>query len=172
MSLARGLAGTRLQERASAEEPEDLWLKDAFLGGRTFTGKTVTVESALAFDAVVACVRLLSESCGAFPLKVYERTADDRKRPLPAHNTYRLLHDRPNWEQPPVTVWGLVMTHLVTWGDSFLGKTFDAKTGAVIALWPIKPDRVRVERKNGHKIYWVRSEHGVQEKSHDARTVI
>lgn len=174
MSLARALAGTRtreLAERASGE-PEDLWLKEAFHSGRTFTGKTVTVESALSFDAVVACVRLLSESCGAFPLKVYKRVEDDRKRPVPAHNTYRLLHDRPNWEQPPVTVWGLVMTHLVTWGDAFIGKTFDAKTGTVIALWPIRPDRVRVERKDGRKIYWVRSEHGAAEKQHDARTII
>lgn len=170
MSLVRGIAGrpVQLEQR---KQPDDHWLKDAFMGATVQTGKLVTVETALAFDAVTACVRLLSETCGAFPLKVYE-TVDGRRREADGHNTFQLLHDRPNWEHPPVTFWGLVMTHLVTWGDSFIGKTFDANTGLVVALWPVRPDLVRVERKGGQKVYWVRQERGVAEERHDARTMI
>jgi HK97 family phage portal protein len=140
------------------------WLADA-IGGKSHAGLRVTEENALKLDTVVACVRLLSETIGGFPLKVYAGELDGDREPALRHPTYALLHDRPNPTMPPVTFWGLAATHLVTWGESFLGKSRKRRSrrSQPDALWPIEPGRVRVELRNdGEKLYWIKDAQGVE----------
>ena len=136
------------------------WLAD-LLGGKSHTGKLVTLESALKLDTIIACVGLLSETVGGFPLKVYQGDPDDEREAVPEHPTYELLHSRPNPAMPPVTFWGLVMMHCATWGESFIGKRFSPR-GQVNQLWAVEPGRVRVELREGEKLYWVKNEDGVE----------
>jgi phage portal protein BeeE len=55
-------------------------------------------------------------------------------------------------------LWRLVMLHLNTWGNAYLGKKFAG--GQVVELWPIRPDRVRVARTNGVKQFFLRDAYG------------
>jgi HK97 family phage portal protein len=54
------------------------------------------------------------------------------------------------------TYWGTVAGHLLTWGNSYSEIEFNG-AGDVVALWPISPDRVRVERRGGKVLYDVDS---------------
>ena len=153
MSFVRRLAGAPVQERAHYEQLEPNWLHQLF--GKSAAGKTVTVETAMQLDAVVGCVRLVSETVGAFPLKTYEeRDEGEVRREVRKHPTYELLHRRPNPEHPPVTFWGLAATHLLTWGDAFIGKSF-GRGNRVERLWTVHPQRVEVKRENGRKLFIV-----------------
>lgn len=164
MSLLGTIVGAGPAQARHAHGAEDsATVLEAFLGSRTQAGKTVTVESALGLAAVWACVRLLEGSIGQLPLIVYERLDDDGRRRAQGHPAHRLLGRQPNAEMTPRFFWGLVMTHLATWGNAYLGKTFAG--GRVAELWPIIPKRVRVERRNGQKLFWVRDAKGVERRT-------
>jgi HK97 family phage portal protein len=131
----------------------------AFLAGKTDAGKLVTVERALGITAVYAAIRILSDTVGMLPLKVWARLQGGGVQEAWYDPAHRLLSETPNQEMTAATLWSLVMAHLNAWGDAFLGKEFDS-SGRVSALWPIRPDHVRVERKGGVKLYWIRDNLG------------
>jgi HK97 family phage portal protein len=161
--LTRGIAGGLFGASPNggggaqpATGPQDIWLQGMFASGKSYTGKSVTVESSLQFDAVLGCVRLLSESIGAMPLKVYT-DADPR---VEARNTWQweLLKRRTNPELPPIDFWALIITWLNTWGNAFVGKQI--RGNKIVALWPIEPHLVQVARENGKKAYYVQTGDG------------
>jgi len=124
-----------------------------WLGG-TEAGQAISVERSLRLDAVVACLRALSDSVGALPLKVYQRTrasAGRGRMELWSDPTYRLLHDEPNPEATAVDLWSQVMVHLNTYGNAYLGKVPvpdpSSPTGRRVGeLWPLPPESVTVCR--------------------------
>jgi HK97 family phage portal protein len=138
-------------------------LRQAFLGARTETGKTVTVERALQFDVVWACIRFRAWSIGQLPLLAYERLGDHERRRARDFPTARILR-RPNVEQSGFQAWGLASTHLNSWGNVYLGKAFHPMSGRVRALWPIHPELVRVGREGGQKVFYIRdAESGIED---------
>lgn len=154
-----------------AGEPDDtLWLRDAFHAAASPSGESVTVDRALTLDAVLACVRVLSDSVAALPLRVYLRTSGGALSEQWSRPVSRLLRDEPNPEMTAADLWGTVVAHLNLWGNAYLGKTL--RGGVVVALWPIHPERVRVGRERGVKTFYVRSEDGVSERRHTAADVI
>lgn len=160
MNPLQRIARAEISERGGTGGPVmDLgpWL-DAFSRNRTAAGKVVTVQGALGVAAVWAAVRVLSDTVGTLPLIVYRRVGDDRQR-APDNRTYKLLHDEPNPEMSAATFKRLLMVHLNTWGNAYVGKTF--RGTQVTELWPIRPDRVEVQRKNGVKVFQLRDENGV-----------
>lgn len=135
----------------------------AFFAGRSEAGKTVTVERALGIAAVLSCVLVRCDTVSALSLLTYERIGQEGeggRRVAVDDPIYRMLRLRPNPEMTAATCWGMVETHMTTWGEALIGKTFVG--GKVVELWPIRPDRVDVERRNGQKLYWVRDGKGVR----------
>jgi HK97 family phage portal protein len=132
---------------AAPGKPVDVqaW-RDAYQGGRPDAGEEVTIPTALSVSAVWAAIRVRSDAIGSLPLKVYERLGDSRE-PANDYEAYSLLHDRPNPEMPARLCWALVSTHMNAWGNAYVGK--ERKNGQVVALWPIRPDRVTVRRLAG-----------------------
>jgi len=154
-----GRGGTVPERQALVDDtPSPL---ESFFGARTQAGKTVTVETSLGLDAVWACIRILEGSIGQVPLLVYERLGDDERRRVSGHATARLLR-KPNREHTGRRWRGLVMTHLASWGNAYIGKSLTGNR--VTGLWPIKPDRVRVERRGGEKLFWVRDATGQESR--------
>ncbi|MGE4428955.1 MAG: phage portal protein [Solirubrobacteraceae bacterium] len=121
------------------------WLIDALGGGRTIAGERITVQTALAIDAVFACVNLIAGSVAALPLAVYRGQGNGRQRAY-TDPRWRMLHDSPNPEQPADVVQEHVMAHVLLWGNAYLEKIRRRSTGVVEELWPILPSRVVVER--------------------------
>lgn len=164
MSLVGRIVGGARAPRA-AVGGEDLWLREGFIGGSTTSGELVDVDRALHLDSVFASIRLISESGGALPLKVYDRLSDGSRSEAADDPVYERLHDEPNPEMSAVDLWALVLTHLVSWGNSYTGKR---RVGAAAPeLWQLMPDRMNVKRLGGRKIYEYRREDGRLETMSD-----
>ena len=131
-----------------------------FLFGGTTSGKAVNERTAMQTSAVYACVRILAESVAGLPLHVYERTANGSKSTKPSHPLYRLLHDEPNREMTSFVFRETLMSHLLLWGNAYAQIIRDGR-GFPIALYPLLPDRMTVDRnESGELVYTYQSDKG------------
>ena len=144
--LARGLGLT------------DPRLYHFFSSGPTHAGEVVTVDSSLQLDVVWACVRLISETIATLPLDTYKRDKNgqgifDAENPL-----YRILHDRPNADMTAAEFWTATSAAVLLWGNSYAAITrknddptsnegsLPGPDNPVVAITPMRPDRVTVRR--------------------------
>ena len=131
-----------------------------FLFGGTTSGKAVNERTAMQTSAVYACVRILAESVAGLPLHVFERTANGSKSTKPSHPLYRLLHDEPNREMTSFVFRETLMSHLLLWGNAYAQIIRDGR-GFPIALYPLLPDRMAVDRnESGELVYTYQSDKG------------
>ena len=131
-----------------------------FLFGGTTSGKAVNERTAMQTSAVYACVRILAESVAGLPLHVYERTANGSKSTKPSHPLYQLLHDEPNREMTSFVFRETLMSHLLLWGNAYAQIIRDGR-GFPIALYPLLPDRMAVDRReSGELVYTYQSDKG------------
>ncbi|WP_084963742.1 phage portal protein [Thermoactinospora rubra] len=136
MTILRGLAELRSPENP-AVPLTSATLLDWMGGPRTASGKRVTEKGALAFSAVFRCTALISGVSSALPLHVYRDGTHTRV-------ASQLLRN-PHPELTALEVWRLTFVHRCLWGNAYVQKLRDGG-GRVRELWPITPDRVRVER--------------------------
>jgi len=121
-------------------------------------GQTITPEIALTVSAVLAAFTILSEDISSLPLILYERQGRNKVRAY-GSPYYRLLHDKPNPEHTSMIYRELVISHMLAWGNSY-SQIVTNSAGDVTQLWPLRPDRMMVQRLNGEKIYLYRSTGG------------
>lgn len=117
----------------------------SFFMGNSTSGKRVNERTAMQMTAVYSCVRILSEAVASLPLHFYEYQEDGSKIKAISHPIYRLLHDEPNPEMTSFVFRETLMTHLLLWGNAYAQIIRNGK-GEVIALYPLMPDRMRVDR--------------------------
>lgn len=126
---------------------------DLFGGAPSKSGVEVTPDSALAHSAVFACVKVLSETLASVPLVVWRKRSNGRgKDRATDHPLYRLLHRQPNGEQTSFGFREVMMAHLALRGNALAFKD-TTKGGTIRGLWPLRPDRVTKERRNGVVLY-------------------
>ena len=123
-----------------------------FMGGST-AGKAVNERSAMQMTAVYACVRILSEAIAGLPLHLYEYGCDGSKEKAAEHPLYFLLHDEPNKEMTSFVFRETLMTHLLLWGNAYAQVIRNGK-GEVIALYPLMPNRMEVNRTDKGQLYY------------------
>lgn len=117
-----------------------------FLGGTpSGSGVTVTATTALQSMAVLACVRLLSETIASLPLHTYRRLPKGKERAtsLPL---YPVLHNLANEEMTSFDWREAQMANLLLRGNAFSYIDWSQR-GTVRGLWPLRSDQVTVERK-------------------------
>lgn len=124
--------------------------------------------TALATPNVYACVRVLADAAAACPLIPYRRLADDERRR--AGGRVADLLKRPAEDVTQADLISTVMTHLLLWGNAYVGKYRDAD-GRVEQLLPIDPSQVTVERRSGRITFELSqdgrtSEHGLDDLIH------
>lgn len=146
MGLLTGFFERRAHPSADAD-----WGR--LLGGglETHAGVDVTVEGALSLPAVFACVRVLAETVASLPLLVYERLERGKRRAAD-YPLYNLLHRQPNPEQSAFDFFLLMMSHTATWGNAF-AEIEQSGRGGVLGLWPLRPDKMQMMRRNGRILY-------------------
>lgn len=125
-----------------------------FFGGSN-AGKRVTDKTALQHIVVYACVRVLSEAIAQLPLHVYKYT-DNGKERVPKHPLYFLLHDQPNPEMTSFVFRETLMSHLLIYGNAFAQIIRNGR-GDVIGLYPLMPDRVKVDRDEKNRLIYIYS---------------
>ena len=66
---------------------------------------------------------------------------------------YFLLHDEPNPEMTSFIFRETMMTHLLLWGNAYSQIIRNGK-GEVVALYPLMPDRMKVDRDEHGRLYY------------------
>lgn len=122
-----------------------------YRGEKAFTDEVITPEISLTVPAVLAAFTILSEDISSLPLLLYAQRGKNKFRAY--DNPYfRLMKDRPNEEHTSMVFREIMMGHLLGWGN-FYGQLVTDKKGDVVEIYPLRPDRMQVERKDGEKIY-------------------
>jgi HK97 family phage portal protein len=129
------------EQRTMTQRDAEGW-RD-IIGPATAAGVQVTPQTALGVPAVLRAVTLLSGAVASLPLKVYRKTKDGRE-PATENQVYRLLHQAPNPMQTPFIFKELIMNHLLLNGNFYA--YIDWQHGKPIALWPLDPAAVTVDR--------------------------
>ena len=125
----------------------------SFFFGGSSAGKSVNERSALQMTAVYSCVRILAEAVAGLPFHLYRYTQDGGKEKAIDHSLYRLLHDEPNPEMTSFIFRETLMTHLLMYGNAYAQILRNGK-GEVIALYPLMPNRMRVDRDANGQLYY------------------
>lgn len=122
-----------------------------FRGAKAFTDEFITPEVSLTVPAVLAAFTILSEDISSLPLLLFGQRSRNKFR---AYDNfyYRLMKDQPNEEHSSMVFREIMMGHLLGWGNFFGQLIFD-KNGEVVEIYPLRPDRMQVERINGERIY-------------------
>ena len=99
-----------------------------------------------------ACVRVIAETVASLPLHLYEETGAGSQKAA-KHPLYRLLHDEPNPEMTSFVFRETLLSHMLLWGNAYCQIVRNGR-GQIIALYPLLPDRMEVDRdKNGSLVY-------------------
>lgn len=138
----------------SRDKPRNLFTGSlAFLFGRSSAGQTVNERTSMQVTAVYACVRILAEAIAQLPIVVYRYERDGSRVRYSEHPLYYLLHDEPNPEMSSFVFRETMMAHLLLWGNAY-AQIVRNGLGQVIALYPLLPDRMQVDRgEDGDLVY-------------------
>ena len=120
--------------------------------GGSSSGKRVNERSAMQMTAVYSCVRILSEAVASLPLHVYKYTETGTAKAT-EHPLYTILHDEPNPEMTSFVFRETLMTHLLLWGNAYAQIIRNGR-GEVIALYPLMPNRMTVDRDEHGRLYY------------------
>lgn len=124
----------------------------SLLGGGSSAGVAVNEEGSLRNTAVLACVRILSNSTAMLPLPVFRRLSPRGKERAPEHPLYPLLNEQANPEMTAFELRRWLMQHVLLHGNGFAEIEW-SQTGQVRALWPLLSSQMRIERRNGALVY-------------------
>lgn len=159
MTVIRSLIGSR-----SAQSPENPavpltseTLLRVLAGNPTFSGVTVSEETALNFSAAYRATALITGSVAGIPLHAHRKSSNELV-------SSALLED-PHPDLTDFELWELIMVHLLWNGNGYLRK-YRNGLEQIAELWPIHPARVapRVEEPTsdnpGGKRFEIRQKSG------------
>ena len=124
-----------------------------FFAGLSTSGKVVNEKNSMEISAVYACVRVLSETIASLPVDIYTKGEKGEKIKATGHPLHKVVHEEPNPEMTWFNFCEAMMTHLLLWGNAYAQKILNNK-GDVIALYPLMPDRMKVDRDEKGQLYY------------------
>ncbi|MFZ3578810.1 phage portal protein [Virgibacillus sp. DJP39] len=129
-----------------------------FYMGPSVSGKMVNERSSMQTTAVFACVRIIAETVGSLPLHTFKYTGEGKEK-VYDHPLYKILHDEPNQEMTSFTIRETMMTHLLLWGNAYCQIIRNGR-GDVMALYPLLPDKMTVDRDGKGQLYYAYRKEG------------
>lgn len=111
-------------------------------GGYTSSGQLVTANRAMRYSAVYGCVLLISGAVACSTLRTY-RADGDARIPAPQHRLAKMLRLQPNRFMTAATFWKFIAESKMLRGNAY-AHIIRAKSGDVLALYPLKPGNVEV----------------------------
>lgn len=112
----------------------------AYYNSTNSAGQVVNEKTILGLSAAYACTRLISESVGTLPFKVYRKTKDGRE-PANNHPVYSLIADAPNAYSTPAQFWSAFVSSMLLWGNGFA--KIQRIAGRVVSLTLIHPATIK-----------------------------
>jgi len=128
------------------------------IGSQSLSGENVTEETALTYSAFWSAVTLISGTIRALPLHLMQKK-EDKRRMADDRRMYFLMHDKWNKYMTAEIGRETMMMHILTWGNGYAEQVRNP-LGDIVELWPIPPNRVTPEMKNGELIYLIRMDQG------------
>jgi HK97 family phage portal protein len=149
---------------SSLAYPSD-WVTRTLGGTETSSGVTVDEDVAMRFSAVFCAVSVYCNAFKTLPWRVYRHRDGGGKDLARDHALYRVLATRPNPEMTPGFFKSYVQGCKLLWGNGYAEIKRDRRSGQAVALWPLHPTRVIVERVNRDRriIYRVNRDDGMQD---------
>ncbi|KAK0350796.1 hypothetical protein LTR94_027561, partial [Friedmanniomyces endolithicus] len=163
-----GMTGYKLSARAAAAEQR--WRgpserKDVQFGRRStlqagaqdgdnFRTNRITVaeyndaggaHGVLGLATTWACVNFIAGTIASLPLTVYHKGPGGVPVEATDHHLYRLLHNRPNFDQSAFDFWEYLAASIELHGNAYAEISFGSG-GRIIALTPVRPDIMSVSR--------------------------
>lgn len=136
----------------SRDKPKNYLQNQSFFFGASSSGKTVNEITAMQTSAVYACVRIIAETLASLPWHTYKYTDSGKEKAL-THPLYYLLHSEPNPEMSSFVFRETLTTHLLLWGNAYAQIIRNGR-GQILALYPLMPDKMRVDRNADGQIFY------------------
>lgn len=153
-------AGKALIVRNTTLANPDDWLLEWVGGAPSSSGERVNETTALGLAAYFACIRNISEDEAKLPLGMYEELLPRGRNALRRHYLAYMLQGETNSEMSSFSFRQTLMVHALGWGNGYAEIVRDT-SGTPIALWPLDPTGVEVQRDTfGEKLLFYRV-HGV-----------
>lgn len=130
----------------------------------TNSGISVTDEKAMQISAVWTCVRLITETVGSLPLKVYQREGEDMqdRKLAPFNNPLALLLNiSPNRFMTPRQFREAMTCQLVLWGNAYAVIDWNDSRTRPLSVTPLKPEAMKVVRLDGGLTYHYQTNKGL-----------
>ncbi|EJB03259.1 phage portal protein, HK97 family [Rhizobium leguminosarum bv. trifolii WSM597] len=133
----------------------------------TFSGVNVGGNSALYVPAVLQAVRLISETIGSLPCKVYQET-EAGKEVAKDHAAYRMVHKRANGWTGAGDLRTLLTADALMHGDGYAYVIHYPDDGRPYAFERIEPKKVTVLKNDltGAPVYRVSEKSGTRDYPH------
>lgn len=133
----------------------------------TYTGVNVGGLSALSVPAVLQAVRLISETIGSLPVKLYRETGE-AKEVAKDHTAFRIVNYRSNEWTGAATLRTQLTADALIHGHGF-AKVVRFDDGRPFELIRLKPGNVSIKEDTyeaAPPVYWVSEEGGSREYAH------
>lgn len=127
-------------------------------GSQSLSGEVVTEETALYSSSIYNAVSLISGTIGSLPCHLMQRKGE-KKRLADDRKLYRVMHDEWNPYMTAMAGRETMMAHILLWGNGF-AEIVRNGYGEAIELWPIPPDKVRIDAGPAGLVYRVRTDSG------------
>lgn len=122
-------------------------------GSQSVSGENVNEHTALMYSAVWDAVGQIAGTISTLPLHLL-RTDTNKTIQASDKRLYRVMHSEFNPWMTAQVGREVMMSHVLTWGNCYAEKVRNGY-GDIIQLWPIAPNRVRMEIKDGELLYHI-----------------
>lgn len=129
----------------------------------SYSGKTVSAETALNLSTVFACSRLFSQSVASFGGGLFEINAKGDKVAAKDQDLNRILTRRPNANMTAFTFWQAVVSNLLLWGNAYILKKYRG-SGAnkkLVSIEPLYPALVSIRQKENQMLVYQYTKDGI-----------
>ncbi len=128
----------------------DTW--DSLYGGiRTKAGIKVSHSKSLSLGAVYQAVSIISGDVACAQLNVVKFDEDGIPTIAKGHNAQRYVSDQANEYESAFEMWRRCLVHALLWGNGYLyiDREFGDRTGKVMGLYNLLPDRTGIDLRPG-----------------------
>lgn len=153
-----GLGLRPLEEKSAGDwlgreiTPKDGSFWSSWYSATNWSGKAVNRTSALQLSAVMACVRLISETLSTLPVGLYFKGKDGAPVAATDHNLYFLLHSQPNARMTAAVFWQAFIASLLLDGNAYVEKRLSA--GTITSLEFLTPQFVTGRLLSNGDVEW------------------
>jgi HK97 family phage portal protein len=133
--------------------------------GPSWSGESVSIDSALNHSVVWACNRIIAETAASLPCSLLRRMGETRSTAsdLPAH---RLLHDEPNEKMSDMDWREAATSQAVLRGNAYARIIRRPVTGEAIAIYPAAPGEIRADSDTSNRLVYIDKEGNSAEKTY------